>query len=73
MNKLYFILTIAENGLRTGAKLLSLQAKSQTDAANAEPDPAKKAALLAKAQNSAKLAKVLSAADAGILEYLTAE
>ena len=73
MNKIYFILTIAENGLRTGAKLLSLQAKSQMDAANAEADPAKKAALLAKAQHSAKLSKVLSAADAGILEYLTAE
>lgn len=64
------ILAIAQSGLATAKNLLSSRAKQQTAKAAQESNPTKKEQLEADAKRSAKLAKVLGAADTGIAEYL---
>lgn len=73
MDRIYFLLTVAESGLRTAAKTLQARAKTLKTQADAETDAAKKASLQKQADKNAKLAKVLNAADAGIEAYLTEE
>lgn len=73
MDRLALILTVAQSGLTTAAKLVAQRAKAQTSAANKETNPTKKEELVNQAKRSASLAKALSAADSGITAYLEEE
>lgn len=73
MDRIFFILTMAQTGLKTSAQLLFQRAKAQQAEADKEPNAAKKDALLKQVKRNASLAKALSAADVGITAYFLAD
>ncbi|MFN0122069.1 MAG: hypothetical protein ACKV2V_16360 [Blastocatellia bacterium] len=73
MDKLTLALVIAQNGLKVAAASLSANATKTLAKADGTADKTEAAKLKKKATKSAELAKALTAADAGITSYLTAE
>jgi len=71
MDKETFVLLMAHNGLNTAAVLLNSSAASmEAIARNSKTDPVTAEHLRALAAHKRELARILSAADAGVSEYL---
>jgi len=71
MGKLAIALIVAQNGLRTAASLLAVNATKDEASSGKATDKKEADRLKKKAAKAKKLAQVLTAADAGITSYLS--